>query len=109
MMGCKPQLLAHGLPEEITRLPVGMNMIVNRDGGEDVSVFLTRPGSPALLCSYEYENENGNFKPPLINVGVGHDVTIQALAEIIQAGWCSTTRLVDGLKSAHAKFSAVMT
>jgi len=31
------------------------------------------------------ESKSGKFEPPLINIGVGHDVTIKELAETIQA------------------------
>ena len=106
MLGCKLQL-ALGLLEVITRPPVSMGMIVNRDGSEVVSVFLTRHGSPSLPDSDDYET--GNFEPRLINVVVGHAVTSEALTEIIQAGWRSSTRLVDGLEVTFANFSAVMT
>ena len=36
----------------------------------------------ALLGSDE--SRSGKFEPPLINVGVGHDVTIKELAETVQ-------------------------
>lgn len=31
------------------------------------------------------ESKSGKFEPPLINIGVGHDVTIKELAETVQS------------------------
>ncbi len=55
------------------------------DDMADACVFLMQlPDAPFTALLGSDETVSGRFEPPLVNIGVGHDITIRELAELVQ-------------------------
>ncbi|MBT3068273.1 GDP-L-fucose synthase [Rhodoferax sp. U11-2br] len=58
--------------------------LYNEDMADACVYLMNLPDEPYTRLLGSDESKTGKFEPPLINIGVGHDVTIKELAETIQ-------------------------